>query len=77
MSFDLFLARLESGDVAPVDAEAVRNVLRAYDADSPNSFCYYAVPSCDGSYLEFCAEELASGEDFTIVCSTFVAGPGE
>ena len=65
MSFDLYLERLVSGELAEVDKTAVLEELRRHCSDPGGKWGVYEVRFQDGSRVELAANGLESSENFT------------
>lgn len=65
MSFDVFLARFENGDVSEVQRQPVRAVLQRTPYYGPDKFGFYRVSFPDRTDVEFSAGGLESDESFT------------
>ena len=75
MSFDIFLARFERGELADAPRETVLAVLRMRRYTGPDQFGFYAVELPDGNSVEFSARGLESEGPFQ-KCALHVRGFG-
>jgi len=77
VSFDIFLARFERGELAEAPRESVLAVLRTHRYTGPDQFGFYTVELPDGDSVEFSARGLESREPFQ-KCAFHVRrfGPG-
>ena len=77
MSFDIFLARFERGELVDAPRGSVLAVLRTHRYSGPDQFGFYNVELQDGDSVEFSARGLESQEPFQ-KCALHVRrfGPG-
>jgi hypothetical protein len=64
VSFDIFLARFERGELADAPRERVLAALRGHRYTGPDQFGFYVVDLPDGNSIEFSARGLESEERF-------------
>jgi hypothetical protein len=64
VSFDIFLARFERGELADAPREPVLAALRGHPYTGPDQFGFYVVDLPDGNSVEFSARGLESKERF-------------